>query len=93
MTVHEKLPNQNQYVDAVTSLYLKLPDTPHKPSYNDKAIYFLCQKRACSRVASASMSFSNSKTQGLRCDAFIALTVLFIRHHQLQHIVSRRFHR
>jgi len=36
MAVYENLPIQNQYVDAVISLYLKLPDTPCKPSYNDR---------------------------------------------------------
>jgi len=36
MAVYENLPSQNQYVDAVLSLYLKLPDTPHKPSYYDR---------------------------------------------------------
>ena len=36
MSVRENLPNQNQYVDTVLSLYLMLPDTPHKPLYNDR---------------------------------------------------------
>ena len=36
MTVQLKLHNQNSYVDAVIALYLKLPDTPVKPSYNDR---------------------------------------------------------
>jgi len=36
MTSQEKIPNQNHYVDAVIALYLQLPDTPLKPSYNDR---------------------------------------------------------
>ena len=36
MTAQPKQHNQNTYVDAVIALYLKLPDTPVKPSYNDR---------------------------------------------------------
>jgi len=36
MTINEKGCRKNQYVDKVISLYLKLPDTPVKPSNNDR---------------------------------------------------------
>jgi hypothetical protein len=36
MTQNEKLSTQNKYVDQVISLYLNLPDTPVKPSANDR---------------------------------------------------------
>jgi hypothetical protein len=36
MTAQKIPPRQNIYVDAVIALYLQLPDTPVKPSYNDR---------------------------------------------------------
>jgi hypothetical protein len=36
MTSQDNAGSQNQYVEAVVALYLQLPDTPLKPSYNDR---------------------------------------------------------
>jgi hypothetical protein len=36
MTPSDNFPNHNQFVDSVISMYLKLPDTPSKPSYYDR---------------------------------------------------------
>ena len=57
MAVHENLHNQNQYVDAVISLYLKTPDTPQKPSYNDRitASNFFAQRIPLQTIEAALM--------------------------------------
>jgi hypothetical protein len=36
MTAQKNTASQNQYVEAVVALYLQLPDTPLKPSSNDR---------------------------------------------------------
>ena len=38
MANHDFMQNQINYVDSVISMYLNLPDTPIKPSFNDRFI-------------------------------------------------------
>jgi len=57
MTAHGKIHNQKKYVDTVIALYIQLPDTPLKPSYNDRltASGFFAQKIPVNTIEAALM--------------------------------------